>query len=71
MVRATLSAASVMRAGWSVVLMLGLEGTSAFVARDSLILTTLRVVHPVPAISAWQDALNPRSAPAPEPQSNP
>ena len=64
-------AASVLRTGWSVLLMLALEGISAFVARDSLILTTLRVVHPVPAISAWQDALNPRSAPAPEPQSNP
>ena len=49
----------------SLLLILGLEVASALVARDSLILTTIRVVHPVPAITAWQDAANPRSAPGP------
>lgn len=49
----------------SLLLILGLEITSALVARDSLILTTIRVVHPVPAITAWQDAANPRAAPGP------
>jgi hypothetical protein len=49
----------------SLLLILGLEVASALVARDSLILTTIRVVHPLPAITAWQDAANPRSAPGP------
>ncbi|MEI2806428.1 MAG: DUF2585 family protein [Albidovulum sp.] len=49
----------------SLLLILGLEVASALVARDNLILTTIRVVHPVPAITAWQDAANPRSAPGP------
>jgi hypothetical protein len=49
----------------SLLLILGLEVASALVARDSLILTTIRVVHPVPAITAWQDAANPRSGPGP------
>jgi hypothetical protein len=38
---------------------------SASVARDSLVLTTLQLVHPVPAIAAWQDAINPRTHPQP------
>jgi hypothetical protein len=51
--------------GWAVALMLVLEATSALVARDSLILTTLRVIHPIPAIAAWQDETNPRTHPPP------
>lgn len=46
--------------------MLGLETTSAVLVRDSLILTTLRVVHPVPEIAAWQDELNPLTHPPPQ-----
>lgn len=42
---------------------LGFEVLSTVMARDSLLLTTLRVVYPVPAISAWQDAANPLKAP--------
>ncbi len=49
--------------GWVIALALGLEIGSAPIARDSLVLTTLRVVHPVPAIERWQDELNPRSQP--------
>jgi hypothetical protein len=48
---------------WGIVLMLGLEILSAAVARDSLILTTIRVIHPIPAIAAWQDATNPVTHP--------
>lgn len=44
------------------VLALVVEVTSALVARDSLTLTTLHLVHPVPAIDAWQAAINPRGA---------
>ena len=49
----------------AVVLMLALEIASAVMARDSLLLTTLRVVYPVPAIAAWQDETNPRTHPLP------
>jgi hypothetical protein len=48
---------------WGLVLMLGLEILSAAVARDSLILTTIRVIHPIPAIADWQDATNPVTHP--------
>jgi hypothetical protein len=48
---------------WGFVLMLGMEILSAVVARDSLILTTIRVIHPIPAIAAWQDATNPVTHP--------
>jgi hypothetical protein len=48
---------------WGIVLMLGMEILSAAVARDSLILTTIRVIHPIPAIAAWQDATNPVTHP--------
>jgi len=49
---------------WGLLLMLGLEILSAAVARDSLILTTIRVVHPIQAISDWQDETNPVRRPA-------
>jgi hypothetical protein len=48
---------------WGIVLMLGLEVLSAVMARDSLILTTIRVIHPIPAIAEWQDATNPVTHP--------
>lgn len=48
-------------AGRGVILALCLEALSAAVARDSLVLTTIRVVHPIPAVTAWQDATNPRN----------
>jgi hypothetical protein len=44
-------------------LMLGLEILSAVVARDSLVLTTIRVIHPIAAIADWQDATNPVTHP--------
>ena len=49
---------------WGIAVMLGLEILSAAVARDSLILTTIRVVHPIQAIADWQDATNPVTHPA-------
>lgn len=51
--------------GWAVAIVCGLEIGSALIARDSLLLTTLRVLHPIPAIERWQDELNPRSQTAP------
>lgn len=45
--------------GWGIVLILALEGTSAVLARDSLILTTIRVVHPIPSLTRWQDETRP------------
>lgn len=44
-----------------------LEIGSALTARDSLILTTVQLIHPIPAIAVWQDEINPRTHPAPEP----
>jgi hypothetical protein len=49
---------------WGLLLMVGLEVLSATVARDSLLLTTLRVVHPVQFITDWQDETNPVTHPA-------
>lgn len=42
---------------------LALEATSTVVARDSLTLTTISVLHPVQAISDWQQELNPNPRP--------
>jgi len=39
-----------------------MEVLSTLMARDSLVLTTIRVVHPISAISHWQDAINPLKA---------
>ncbi|PIE08636.1 MAG: hypothetical protein CSA74_01425 [Rhodobacterales bacterium] len=45
-----------------------MELTSGFMARDNLTLTTLNTLFPNPAIQAWQNAINPLSkAPPPEP----
>ncbi|MBD3763911.1 MAG: DUF2585 family protein [Rhodobacterales bacterium] len=43
----------------SLAVMLACELGSAVIARDSLILTTIRVVHPIPAVTDWQDERNP------------
>lgn len=56
-------AAMVMPWRLAVFVMLGLEILSAAVARDSLLLTTLRLVHPVQVITDWQDATNPVTHP--------
>ncbi|WP_431298423.1 DUF2585 family protein [Tabrizicola sp. BL-A-41-H6] len=48
---------------WGIFLMVGLEVFSAVVARDSLLLTTLRIVYPIQAIADWQDATNPVTHP--------
>lgn len=44
-------------------LILTMEVLSAAIARDSLILTTIRVLHPIREISDWQDAINPLKSP--------
>ena len=56
-------AAMAMPARWGLFLMFALEILSATVARDSLLLTTLRVVHPVQVITDWQDETNPVTHP--------
>jgi hypothetical protein len=48
---------------WGLALALGLEILSVAVARDSLLLTTLRVIHPIQAITDWQDETNPVKVP--------
>ena len=40
-------------------LIIFLEITSAVIARDSLALTTLMLVHPMDAIEEWQQSINP------------
>ena len=51
--------------GWMILaLVVVLEVTSAAIARDSLALTTIMVIHPVPAIDAWQQAINPNPVPS-------
>jgi len=46
------------RSGWCATRSEGL------VARDTLTLTTINTpLHPVPAIQAWQDEINPRTHP--------
>lgn len=59
------SLASLLPAAAIILAIAGVELLSASVARDSLVLTTLQLVHPVPAIAAWQDAINPRTHPQP------
>ncbi len=45
----------------TVLVILTFELLAALLARDSLILTTLMLVHPVDAVEEWQQALNPRN----------
>jgi Protein of unknown function (DUF2585) len=56
--------ASVIPMRWALGVMLSLEVGSAVLARDSLILSTVRVIHPIQAISDWQDETNPVTHPA-------
>lgn len=44
-------------------LALVLEAGGAWFARDSLSLTIISFIHPVPAIEAWQDEINPWTHP--------
>ena len=44
-------------------LVLVLEVGGAWFARDSLSLTIISFIHPVPAIEAWQDEINPWTHP--------
>jgi hypothetical protein len=45
---------------WQVIVMiLVLELTAAFVARDSLTLSTIMLLFPVEALENWQQAINP------------
>ena len=53
---------------WGVFLIVLFELVSATLARDSLVLTTIRVLHPIPALTAWQDETNPNAAARPTPQ---
>lgn len=40
-----------------------LEAGTAFLARDSLSLTIISFIHPLPALEAWQDEINPWTHP--------
>ena len=42
-----------------IALVAALELSAAFIARDSLVLTTLMLVYPVEAVEDWQQELNP------------
>ena len=53
---------------WGVFLIVLFELVSATLARDSLVLTTIRVLHPIPALTAWQDETNPNAAARPTSQ---
>lgn len=44
-------------------LVIVLEAGGALFARDSLSLTILSFIHPLPAVEAWQDAINPWTHP--------
>jgi hypothetical protein len=50
---------------WVIVSIAVLEITAAAVARDSLVLTTIMTLHPIEAISDWQQEINPNARPAP------
>jgi hypothetical protein len=56
--------ANAIRMVWVIVAILLLEFTATIVARDSLTLTTIMVLHPVEAIGQWQQELNPNPRPA-------
>ena len=52
-------AAWAMRKRMVVAMMAALELSAAFIARDSLALSTLMLVYPVEAVGEWQQELNP------------
>lgn len=54
---------STLRPLWVGLVIVVLELSSALIARDSLVLTTIHTFRPVPALDAWQDAINPRTHP--------
>ncbi|MGI3184457.1 DUF2585 family protein [Nioella aestuarii] len=54
--------ASAIRPLWSLLLIVVLELTATFVARDSLTLSTLSLVWPIQALDDWQQELNPRNS---------
>lgn len=56
--------AASIRIRWVILLATALEVTSATVARDSLLLTTIQVIRPSEAIDAWQQEINPNPRPA-------
>ena len=59
--------ASAVRPLWSLLLIAVLELAAAFIARDSLTLSTLMLLWPIEAVDSWQQELNPRAVPpAPE-----
>ncbi len=58
--------ASALSTRWAFAAALALELTSAALARDSLVLTTMSVVYPIEAVAAWQQATNPQSAVTPD-----
>ncbi|MCP3971383.1 MAG: DUF2585 family protein [Rhodobacteraceae bacterium] len=51
--------ASAITLRWTVALIVVLEITATAIARDSLTLTTIGVIHPVEAIEAWQQEVKP------------
>lgn len=55
-------AAYSMRTATVVAMVLALELTAAFVARDSLALSTLMLIYPIDAVEDWQQELNPNRA---------
>lgn len=55
--------ASRVRPRLTVTAIVAMELLAALVARDNLTLTTINTLHPVPAIQAWQDEINPRTHP--------
>ena len=55
--------ASRVKLRFTVLLIAAMELTSALVARDCLTLTTINTFHPIEAIQAWQDEINPRTHP--------
>ncbi len=57
--------ATALRPLWVALIILVLELTSALIARDSLVLTTIHTVRPIEALDAWQAEINPNVPAAP------
>lgn len=51
---------------WTLALIVAMELSAALIARDNLTLTTINTIHPVAAIQAWQNEINPRATPTPD-----
>ena len=52
-----------MRTPWIILVIICLEITAAFFARDCFALTTLMVIFPIDAVENWQQAINPNPIP--------